>query len=137
MKHWSDSPCALRLLRGVARAALLLSALLVLVPAGGVSGALLYWGLFRSVVRFHDETRIKNSLLVSFGRLGDIVGRRRMFFFGAGMFAIGSLLASLSQGVGQLFVGEALQSTRFLWAEGHPCTTQYVPQETLVRSLTS
>jgi len=33
MKHWSDSPCALRLLRGVARAALLLSALLVLVPA--------------------------------------------------------------------------------------------------------
>jgi len=36
-----------------------------------------------------------------------------------------------------LFVGEALQSTRFLWAEGHPCTTQYVPQETLVRSLTS
>src|SRR5215470_18756581 len=33
MKHWSDNPCALRLLRGVARAALLLSALLVLVPA--------------------------------------------------------------------------------------------------------
>src|SRR5215831_10147583 len=48
------------------------------------------------------------SLLISFGRLGDIVGRRRMFFFGAGMFAVGSLLASLSQGVGQLFIGEAL-----------------------------
>ena len=41
--------------------------LLVVVPGGLAVGALLYWGLFGSVVRFHDETRIKNSLLVSFG----------------------------------------------------------------------
>ena len=41
--------------------------LLVVVPAGLLVGVLLYWGLFGSVVRFHDETRIKNSLLVSFG----------------------------------------------------------------------
>src|SRR5438067_1821169 len=40
--------------------------LLLVVPAALAAGALLYWGLFASVVRFHDETRIKNSLLVSF-----------------------------------------------------------------------
>src|SRR5882757_5828696 len=39
------------------------------------------------------------SLLISFGRLGDIIGRRRMFFAGAGLFAVGSLIASLSNSV--------------------------------------
>ena len=48
------------------------------------------------------------SLLISFGRLGDIVGRRKMFFIGAALFAIGSLIASLSQSVVQLFLGESL-----------------------------
>jgi EmrB/QacA subfamily drug resistance transporter len=48
------------------------------------------------------------SLLITFGRFGDIVGRRRMFFIGASLFAVGSLIASLSQSVVQLFVGESL-----------------------------
>ncbi|MEN3271419.1 MAG: hypothetical protein V7636_180, partial [Actinomycetota bacterium] len=48
------------------------------------------------------------SLLISFGRLGDVFGRRRMFFIGASLFAVGSLVASLSQSVVQLFLGEAL-----------------------------
>jgi EmrB/QacA subfamily drug resistance transporter len=48
------------------------------------------------------------SLLISFGRLGDIIGRRKLFFVGATLFAIGSLIASLSQSVVQLFVGESL-----------------------------
>lgn len=48
------------------------------------------------------------SLLISFGRLGDIFGRRRLFFAGAALFAVGSLVASLSQSVVQLFIGEAL-----------------------------
>jgi len=48
------------------------------------------------------------SLLISFGRLGDIIGRRKLFFVGAGLFAIGSLIASLSHSVVQLFVGESL-----------------------------
>ena len=48
------------------------------------------------------------SLLISFGRLGDIFGRRRLFFLGAAMFGIGSLVASLSHSVVQLFIGEAL-----------------------------
>src|SRR4051794_23547674 len=48
------------------------------------------------------------SLLITFGRFGDIVGRRRMFFIGATLFAIGSLIASLSQSVVQLFIGESV-----------------------------
>jgi branched-chain amino acid transport system permease protein len=32
-----------------------------------VLGAVLYWGLFGWVVRYHEETRIKNSLLIGFG----------------------------------------------------------------------
>ena len=41
--------------------------LLLVIPASLAVGALLYRALFASVVRFSDETRIKNSLLVSFG----------------------------------------------------------------------
>src|SRR5215475_134280 len=37
------------------------------------------------------------SLLVSFGRLGDIIGRRRLFFIGALLFAVGSFIESVSQ----------------------------------------
>jgi EmrB/QacA subfamily drug resistance transporter len=48
------------------------------------------------------------ALLISFGRLGDIIGRRKLFFAGATLFAIGSLLASLSHSVVQLFLGESL-----------------------------
>jgi len=48
------------------------------------------------------------SLLISFGRLGDIIGRRKLFFIGATLFAVGSLIASLSQSVVQLFIGESL-----------------------------
>src|SRR6478609_5856231 len=48
------------------------------------------------------------SLLISFGRLGDIIGRRKLFFAGAALFAVGSLIASLSQSVVQLFCGESL-----------------------------
>ncbi len=48
------------------------------------------------------------SLLISFGRLGDIVGRRKLFFAGASLFAVGSLIASLSHSVLQLVLGESL-----------------------------
>ncbi len=48
------------------------------------------------------------SLLISFGRLGDIIGRRKLFFIGATLFAVGSLIASVSQNVVQLFLGESV-----------------------------
>jgi EmrB/QacA subfamily drug resistance transporter len=48
------------------------------------------------------------SLLISFGRIGDVIGRRRMFFIGAGLFAVGSLIASEANGWSQLFIGESI-----------------------------
>ena len=48
------------------------------------------------------------TLLIIGGRLGDIYGHRRMFILGATIFGVGSLLASISDSVPTLFVGEAL-----------------------------
>jgi branched-chain amino acid transport system permease protein len=42
-------------------------ALIAVIPATAALGLLLYWGLFGFVVRFDEETRVKNSLLVGFG----------------------------------------------------------------------
>jgi EmrB/QacA subfamily drug resistance transporter len=48
------------------------------------------------------------SLLISFGRMADIVGRRKMFFIGASLFAFGSAVASASHSATQLFIGESV-----------------------------
>lgn len=48
------------------------------------------------------------SLLISFGRIGDIIGRRRLFFIGAALFGIGSLVASEAGSFAQLFIGESI-----------------------------
>jgi branched-chain amino acid transport system permease protein len=41
--------------------------LLAVAPAMFVLGMVLYWALFQFVVKAHEETRIKNSLLIGFG----------------------------------------------------------------------
>jgi branched-chain amino acid transport system permease protein len=43
------------------------ASLALVVPAALALGAVLYWALFRWIVRAHEETRVKNSLLVGFG----------------------------------------------------------------------
>ncbi len=48
------------------------------------------------------------TLLIIGGRLGDVYGHRRVFVIGAGLFGVGSLLASISHSVGMLIVGEAI-----------------------------
>jgi EmrB/QacA subfamily drug resistance transporter len=48
------------------------------------------------------------ALTITGGRLGDLLGRKRMFVFGAILFAAGSLLASLSHNVGTLIWGESI-----------------------------
>lgn len=48
------------------------------------------------------------ALTVTGGRLGDIFGRKRMFLVGAVLFAIGSFIASISNSVGILILGESL-----------------------------
>jgi EmrB/QacA subfamily drug resistance transporter len=48
-------------------------------------------------------------LLVTGGRLGDILGRRRMFLFGVVVFALSSAAIGLSPGEGWLVAGRGLQ----------------------------
>jgi EmrB/QacA subfamily drug resistance transporter len=48
-------------------------------------------------------------LLVTGGRLGDILGRRKMFLFGVVVFALSSAAIGLSPGEGWLVAGRALQ----------------------------
>jgi len=43
------------------------ASLALVIPATLALGAVLYWTLFGWVVRYHEETRIKNSLLIGFG----------------------------------------------------------------------
>jgi EmrB/QacA subfamily drug resistance transporter len=48
------------------------------------------------------------TLLIIGGRLGDIYGHRRIFIIGAALFGVGSLIASVANGVPELIVGEAV-----------------------------
>lgn len=48
------------------------------------------------------------ALTITGGRFGDLFGRKKMFIVGAIIFAIGSLIASMSRNVGQLIAGEAI-----------------------------
>jgi EmrB/QacA subfamily drug resistance transporter len=48
------------------------------------------------------------ALTVTGGRLGDLFGRKRMFRLGAVLFAVGSFIASISNSVPTLIVGESI-----------------------------
>lgn len=48
------------------------------------------------------------ALTITGGRLGDIFGRKKMFICGAILFGVGSFLASISDGVPMLIIGESL-----------------------------
>jgi EmrB/QacA subfamily drug resistance transporter len=48
------------------------------------------------------------ALTITGGRLGDLYGRKRMFMLGAILFGIGSFIASISQSVPQLIIGESI-----------------------------
>lgn len=48
------------------------------------------------------------ALTVTGGRIGDMFGKKRMFMLGAIIFAIGSFIASISDSVGVLLMGESI-----------------------------
>jgi EmrB/QacA subfamily drug resistance transporter len=48
------------------------------------------------------------AFTITGGRLGDFFGRKKMFIWGAVIFAIGSFLASISTNVGVLILGESI-----------------------------
>lgn len=49
------------------------------------------------------------SLLIFFGRVGDLFGRRRLFMIGLAVFSIASLACGLAQDPGQLLAARAVQ----------------------------
>jgi EmrB/QacA subfamily drug resistance transporter len=48
------------------------------------------------------------ALMITGGRLGDLFGRKRMFMLGAGLFGVGSFIASMSTNVPMLVAGESI-----------------------------
>lgn len=53
---------------------------------------------------------ITAGFLVSFGRLGDLLGRKRVFCSGLALFASGAVVSGLSPNYGALILGRALQA---------------------------
>ena len=49
------------------------------------------------------------ALIVSVGRLGDIIGRRRLLLIGMGVFTVASVLCAVSSALGWLIAARALQ----------------------------
>jgi EmrB/QacA subfamily drug resistance transporter len=49
------------------------------------------------------------GLLLLGGRMGDVLGRRRMFIVGLGLFTLGSFLAGIAANFGLLLAGRAIQ----------------------------
>jgi len=52
---------------------------------------------------------LTGSLIIVGGRLGDIIGRRRLFIIGAGLLITGSLVAMTASGVNQLVAGRLIE----------------------------
>lgn len=48
------------------------------------------------------------AFTITGGRLGDLFGRKKMFVFGAIIFAAGSFIASISQNVSTMIIGESI-----------------------------
>jgi len=48
------------------------------------------------------------ALTITGGRLGDLYGRKKMFIYGAIIFAVGSFITSISKSVGIMLIGESI-----------------------------
>ncbi|REJ07803.1 MFS transporter [Microbacterium bovistercoris] len=50
------------------------------------------------------------AFMIVFGRLGDVVGRKRLYLIGIGLFTIASVICALAPSVGMLVAGRILQA---------------------------
>lgn len=82
-------------------------------------------------------TLVFASLLVTFGRLGDMFGRRRMFVLGTAIFGLGSLACALAPSPGVLIAFRAFQATgsAFMLPATLSLTTVNFPPEERGRAL--
>jgi EmrB/QacA subfamily drug resistance transporter len=77
------------------------------------------------------------SLMLSFGRLGDIYGRRRIFMLGLVIFTAGLILCSLSQTIVQLLLARVVQGigTAMVMSLGIAIITAVFPHQQRGRAL--
>ncbi len=71
------------------------------------------------------------SLLLTFGRLADLVGRKRVYIAGFAVFTVGNLLAGLSHNVAELIMARALTGVggAMIQANGAAITAAVFPPE--------
>lgn len=71
------------------------------------------------------------SLLLTFGRLADLMGRKRVYIAGFAVFTVGNLLAGLSQSVTELILARALTGVggAMIQANGAAITAAVFPPE--------
>jgi len=72
---------------------------------------------------------VSSGLLLAFGRLGDMIGQRRLFFIGFSIFVTGSLLSSLAPNVLSLIGTRVIQAVGggMLTSSSAPLITKTLP----------
>jgi EmrB/QacA subfamily drug resistance transporter len=72
---------------------------------------------------------VSSGLLLAFGRLGDMIGQRRLFLTGFAVFIIGSVLCSLALNVLWLIAARAVQAVGggMITSAGAPVITKSLP----------
>ena len=82
---------------------------------------------------------VGSGLLLAFGRLGDMIGQRRLFLIGFAIFIGGSLLSSLATDVAWLIVTRVVQAVGggMITSSSSPLITKTLPQSHRGRGLSA
>ncbi len=80
---------------------------------------------------------VVSSLLLAFGRLGDLLGFRKIFLWGIMIFTIGSFLCALAPGITEIILFRILQGTGggIILAVGPAIISTFLPQAIRGRSI--
>ncbi len=74
---------------------------------------------------------VSTGLMLILGRMGDVLGRKKVYILGLGLFTIGLMLCSLSQGIVQLILSRVVQGVgaAMIMAIGPAIVTAVFPIE--------
>lgn len=82
---------------------------------------------------------VSSGLLLAFGRLGDMIGQRRLFLTGFAIFICGSLFSSIAPDLGWLIATRVVQSVGggMITSSSSPLITKTLPQSHRGRGLSA